>query len=252
MSPEECQSPRSFPSTGAARHGASWLLDGDRLVVMGGLSADGTIAPDVRVLSLADGRLAGEWPLCLPRYLFGDAPRAPGERLLVGGLVPAGSGLAATCAVELVDVRAGTSTRLPDVPFPTAEPLVMALHDGSLLVAGGYDDAVEARAAVLDADSAIWRPAPPLPGPRAAAAGPFAAGERHVLFIGGTPDFEGPALRDGVAFDLHTREWQSVDIDVPPEAAVTRVPEGLLVSGGRDAAGDPVACNTLWTWSRTG
>lgn len=235
--------------TGIDRLGASWLLDGDRVLVAGGLRPDGELS-GVRTIEVEGGAPPRTWGLGIPRYLHGDVAWGAGQWLLVGGLVRAGEGLSATASVVLVDAWAGRTERVPDLPFATVEPLVLGLRGGRVLVAGGYDDDVHGKAAVLDTDCYRWRAAPPLPRPRAGCHPPIALDGRHVLFAGGWTALEGVPARDGVIVDTHTLEWQRADIQLPAEAAVIGTREGVLVSGGRDERGEVVAGNVLWMVSR--
>ena len=235
--------------TGLHRIAASWLIDGDRLFVAGGM---GDLAPagDVREFSLQDGTLERTWPLSVPRYLHGEAQIAPARFLLFGGLTDSPEGLRATPAVELLDLRKGTSERLPDLPFATVEPLVAALPGGRLLVAGGYgDDDSLAHTAVLDIASRTWQSPPPLPSPRVASP-PVQLDPRHILFAGGFSAAGDPPLRDGLVLDTATFEWRPAAIDLPPGAAIADLGAGrLLACGGLSPEGAPIATVTLWTWT---
>lgn len=237
-------------ATGVDRLGASWLFDGERVVVAGGLlPGAGGLAAEVLAVSLEGGAAETVASLCVPRYLHGEVPRGGGRWLLIGGLARGRRQLSATAAVERLDVREGGVERLPDLPFATIEPLVAGLGDGRVLVAGGYDAGVHGMAAVLDTDCGKWEPAPGLPSPRAACVGPFALDVGHLLFAGGCSDLDGTLSRDGLVLDTATLEWERAEIDVPAGAAVVRTGGGLLASGGRDEAGEPVATNALWSWS---
>ena len=235
--------------TGIRRIAASWLFDGDRLFVAGGM---GDLAPegDVREFSLQDGTLARTWHLCIPRYLHGEAQIAPARHLLFGGLTGSPEGLRATPAVELLDLRKGTSERFPDLPFATVEPLVAPLPKGRILVAGGYgDDDTLAATAILDIASRTWQSSPPLPSPRVAGP-PVQLGPRHILFPGGSSALGDPPLRDGLVLDTATFEWSAADVDLPPGAAIADIGGGrFLACGGMSPEGAPIATVTLWTWT---
>lgn len=249
----EAMSAGGLRDTGIDRIGASWLFDEERVFVVGGLPPGNDLAGEVLAMAIApsldDGDAPETWVRVVPRYLHGEAPLGDGRWLLVGGLAGEGGRLWATAAVERIDVRAREVARLPDLPFRSAEPLVLALGDGRVLVAGGYDAEVHGAAAVLDSDCIQWVAAPPLPSPRATLGAPIALGERHVLFAGGWAGLDSAPPRDGLILDTRSLEWQRADIDVPPGAAVVGLGDRLLVSGGYDEGGQVVGDNTVWTWA---
>jgi hypothetical protein len=247
----EARSPGSSRPTGIERIGASWLHDGERLIVAGGLcpGPGNELAAEVLAAPLGAGAAEVLAALVVPRYLHGEVPRGAGQWLLIGGLVTGGEGLSATPAAELLDARASRCERLPDLPFAAAEMLVIGLGDGRVLAAGGYDAEVTGAAAVLDADCVSWRSAPDLPWPRAACTGPIALDERLALFIGGHPGLEAPAARDGLVLDTATLAWRRADVHVPSGAAIVVVEGGFLASGGWGEAGEVISENTLWTWT---
>ncbi len=214
----------------------------------GGLGDDPLPAGDVHEFTLQTGTLARTWPLTTPRYLHANISVGPGQHLLAGGLAPSPGGLEATAAVELLDLRKGTSERLPDLPWKTIEPIVSLLPGGRVLVAGGYDDEdVVAHTAILDISSREWHSSPPLPAPRAGST-PVRLGAHHLLVLGGwsavgTPVSDGAMILDLVKFEGHTAA-----LPIPRDAAVLLLDGAhLLVAGGRDPDGAPVPTVTLWT-----
>jgi hypothetical protein len=235
--------------TGLDRAGPSWLLEGGCVFAAAGLGLGADeLAPEVLAFSLDTGARVRAWPLCVPRYSHTTVAMSNGSWLLIAGLVKAADGLAATGAVERLDLRAGTSERLPDLLFAVAEPLAAWLPGGRLLVAGGYDDEVMQQTAILDLGAPSFHLAPPLPVPRAAAAKPIALSDHHVLFAGGYSDLEGAFARDGLILDTRDLGWQIADIEVPRGAAILDLGGSrFLASGGRDPSGAPVAANTLWS-----
>ena len=237
--------------TGIDRLGASWLLDGGRVLVAGGLDLEGERGPAGEVLSV---EIEGEepprrWSACTARYLHAEVACGEGRWLLAGGLLQKGDVLCATSAVERVDARDRVVEALPGLPFAAAEPLAIPLDGGRVLVAGGYDESTQATAAVSRTDWTGWEPAPPLPAPRAGGGGPIRLDERFVLLAGGVSDFDAGHARDALVLDTWTLKWHAAEIDLPAGAALAGVKGGLLASGGRDGAGEPIGKNTLWTWT---
>lgn len=236
----------------AGRIGASWLFHEGRVVLAGGLAAAEPpldLPGDAPVLSLEDGGRAGTWRVREPRYLHGEAWTRADRVLLVGGLSAGPDGLAASAAVEELDLTSRGATEMPRLPFRTAEPLVASLPGGRVLVAGGYDDAITSEAAVLDPARGAWEPAPALPRPRAGCSRAVAVGPRHVLFAGGAEAFDGPsggALP--LLLDVYTCRWSIVDLPLARGAAVIGLGGGaVLACGGRDREGRPIDDVALWT-----
>lgn len=233
----------------------------------GGLGDAPTPAGDVCEYASKNGTFQRTWPLAVPRYLHGHLPLGAGRHLLLGGLTaspgdaptevltaspgddtPPPGGLEATAAVELLDLRTGTSERLPDLPFKTLEPLVAALPGGRILVAGGYDDVDSlAHTALLDMASRTWQTARPLPSPRCGCA-VVRLGARHLLFAGGWSDVGVPAREEALILDLVTLNVEVALLPTPSEAAFVDLGDSrFLVIGGRTPDGAPLLTVTLWT-----
>lgn len=239
--------------TGIARLGASWLFDGRQVLVAGGLVVDGEeggrLAGEVLSLDVEGDCSPQRWNACTARYLQAEVASGAGVWVLAGGLVHQGEELRATAVVERVDTRRQVVEALPRVPFSAAEALAVALDDGRVLVAGGYDENVQTRAAVSKADGSGWDAAPDLPAPRAGCAAPIALDRRFLLFAGGAAGLEMAPARDALLLEPRTLKWQVAEIEIPAGAAITALNGGLLASGGRDEAGEPIGDNTLWTWT---
>lgn len=221
------------------------------MIICGGLLLEdeaSTLAGDSLSFSLEEPLSPQSLPLHVPRYLHAQVLSTSGATLLLGGLVTAAEGLCATAAVERVDWQTGTGESLPSLPFATAEPLAVALPDGRILVAGGYDDDALATAAVLAPGASHWQLAPPLPSPRIAPSGPVWLDERHALFAGGWADLEGRSPTEALVLDTQELTWHPVEMLLPRGAALTDLGKGrFLVSGGSLEDGTLTDQVTLWT-----
>lgn len=248
VEPLAVDAPEEEPfETGIHRIGASVHALGGSLFVAGGLGEARGPESDVLEYILSAGSAARRWPLHTPRYLHASVAVSPSRILLIGGLTDTGEGLCATAAAERLDLEQGTSERLPDLPFATAEPQIARLSDGRILVMGGYDDdGLVTRTALLDTDAGAWHSLAPLPSPRAGAT-PIVLADR-VLLVGGMSTFGEPSAPSILISDPPLSSWTERPLEIPVGAAITPMEQGtFLVVGGRAPDGSPLADVTLWT-----
>ncbi|MFO0589182.1 MAG: kelch repeat-containing protein [Polyangiaceae bacterium] len=233
--------------TGIHRIGASIHFLRGSFFLAGGLGEGVGPEGDVIEYNLSSQRaIRRRWPLHTPRYLHAAIALSPTRILVIGGLTSSEQGLPATPSVERLDLEQGTSERLQDLPFATAEPQIARLPDGRILLAGGYDDEMELRTALLDTASGTWQSPAPLPSPRAGATPLLMAG--HVLLIGGLRDFGAASAPSVLIATPDLAAWTEEPLEIPFGAAIAPLEQGtFLVAGGRSPDGSPLADVTLWT-----
>jgi len=109
-------------------------LDSGRALVVGGTPDDQRLLRSTEVFDPVTRRFRSGPSLQEGRYkLTGSALALPGDRVVVAG---GGSG------VEVVDVDADRSRRVPDLGDGTASFSTVGLTGGRLLVLGGYDEEI--------------------------------------------------------------------------------------------------------------
>lgn len=176
-----------------------------------------------------------------------ELPRAPQARTAVAGVAIQGrvvalGGVTATGApsrrVDLYDPRRERWTRLPSLPEPLQQPMVVAKRD-RLYVLGGYRGAPGAGRAsdrawmLLDGS---WRPLPPLPEPRAA--GGAALVRNRIYVVGGVTGPEpGRLAGSTLGLDLSSLRWERLPALARPREGlgVTAYAGRVYAIGGRTA-----------------
>ena len=107
-------------------------------VVAGGTSLEGN-APSFELYSTSAGDFDGEtYPLSQARVRHGAVALAGGDTLLVGGVDANGDVLGSMEAIDPIARRARTGG-LAFLSVPRADPVVVRLASGEILVAGGVD-----------------------------------------------------------------------------------------------------------------
>ncbi|MGH9076680.1 MAG: kelch repeat-containing protein [Acidimicrobiales bacterium] len=201
---------------------------------------------DGHTATLLDG------PAC--RSSASPAPTYCGRVLVAGGA-------AATQESELYDPAAATWTEGPALITARTDGAATLLADGRVLVAGGSDGSGNALASTEiylppgPGQSAVWTPGPPMiqarTGQRAAL-----LPDGRVLEIGGR-DLSGRPLASVEVFDPSTPDqgWQAAPPMTTPRAddALAVLGDGqVLVTGGEDATGQPLASAEILTLPASG
>ncbi|MCL4228765.1 MAG: hypothetical protein KJZ91_30220 [Myxococcales bacterium] len=178
-----------------------------------------------------------------------------GSALFVGGHDAAGEPVT---AVERFDPRAGALTTVADLA-PRRAPVVASLGDGRLLVAGGIDgasDTASDRLEVLELDVTGAGRVDTFVDQRLARAGATAVtltDGRVVIFGGGAvtgPPLAAPVEIAADGATVAVRDLRAAMAVPRRGATATRLSDDLgapvLVSGGVDLDGQPVALAELW------
>lgn len=161
------------------RAAAAAVVIGDRIIVAGGVDANGAL---VSTTEIFDGN---SWilgtPLPTPRQL--PAAASDGKLMYVVGGASAGTDSA---AVEAYDPDAKTWTTLPSLPQPRSD-LGVAIADGRLVAAGGLSGGqVLKSVSVFDLTAKSWDNLPDMASARHGMA--VAAVAKTVYAIGGSTD----------------------------------------------------------------
>lgn len=198
----------------------------------------------------------------VPRGLNHTGTALPGGDLLVTGGEYDGPG-GNTAAADLYDHPSGTWSAVPDMSVARSRHSATRLHNGRVIVAGGFScdpscgEAIYSSVEIFDRTTKTWSPAAPM-----AAARSFHTAvllhDGRVLVTGGL---------DAVAI-LATSEtyWPITDTWVPAAPMInpryghtaTLLPNGqVLVTGGRGVTGEVLASAELYdphqgTWTPTG
>lgn len=124
---------------------------GDAAVVSGGIDQIGQALGWAQVFDLRANAWKQPIRLVTPRCLHAQATLPDGRVLVAGGKVGSVPGnLRSLRSAELIDLKAGRSTALPDLPQALAEPTAHTLPDGRAIVIGGTT------ASVFDPGSGQW------------------------------------------------------------------------------------------------
>ncbi|MGZ4585970.1 MAG: Kelch repeat-containing protein [Mycobacterium sp.] len=232
------------------RAAAAAAVVGDRLVVTGGVDANGGL---LNTTEIFDGN---SWvpgaPIPTPRQMLAAA--SDGTLMYTVGGTGGNSDLA---MVEAYDPAAKTWTRLPDLPQPRSD-LGVAITDGRLVAAGGASAGqVLKSVAVLDLVAKTWADLPDMATARHGMA--VAAVGKSVYAIGGSADIgDGQVISSAEALQLPARriqptaQWRSLP-DAPTPRLMTAwavLNDKLWIMGGLR---DGVALQTVESYEpRTG
>ncbi|MGU3501997.1 Kelch repeat-containing protein [Mycobacterium sp. C31M] len=167
----------ALPPLAQPRAAGAAAVVGDRLVVTGGVDADGRMLETTEVFDGTAWSLGEDLPT--PRQLLGAA--SDGKRIYtVGG----NDGNADLATVEAYDPAADSWATLPAMPQPRSD-LGVAMADARLVAAGGVSGGQTLKTvAVLDIATSSWSELPEMSTPRHGMA--LAAVDRSVYVIGGT------------------------------------------------------------------
>lgn len=195
-----------LPALLQPRAAAAAAVVGDRIVVTGGVGADGQLLNTTEEFDGTAWTLGA--PLPTPRQLLAVASDDTSV-YAVGGR----SGTVEQAAVESYDPVANVWTTLADLPEPRSD-LGATIADGRLVAVGGqYDGRVLNTVAALDLTTSTWSALPDLPTARRGMA--VAAVGKSVYAIGGST---GASDRDVTA----TAEALKLPPRIPQPAAAWR------------------------------
>ena len=165
---------------------------------------------------------------------------------------------------DLYDPTAGTWSRTPAMAHAHAYGAGAQLANGDLLVIAGMDgsDALTTNAVdIYSASGNVWSAGAPLPGAGRYALTATALGDGRILVAGGDDGSSGgTAAMSAAAIYTAGSGWSSVEsMKVARfDQAAVRLKDGrVLVSGGSDAAGAPLASAEIYDpatghWTPTG
>lgn len=202
-------------------------------------------------------------PLAQARWGAGSAALADGRVLVVGGTTTTSSS-GAIASAELYDPTNGSWQTVTPPHTARAYPVVVALADGRVLVAGGARDKSPLTSSELfNPATGSWSTGPAMTTPRSDFAGVRLA-DGSVLVVGGaTTRTAGPATRSAEIYDPAANRWTAT---APMHVArayptATLLPDGrVLVVGGTTTfaqSGQVLASAELFdpssgTWTDTG
>ena len=158
---------QDIPTKLKARRWHTAQASGPFIYVLGGVVDEDTTAAMSAVVERYDtrtGKIAEMAPLPTPRrnaqsVLFG------GKIYVIGGST--NNDVHEVGTVEIYDIR--TDTWTPGAPMPTPRECALAVKDGVITVAGGYDGAKAVTAVeAYDIAADVWRTLPSLPVPTSA------------------------------------------------------------------------------------
>ena len=232
------------------RAAAAAAVVGDRLIVTGGVDANGGL---LNTTEIFDGN---SWilgtPIPTPRQMLASA--SDGQLVYtVGGA----NGTSDLATVEAYDPAAKTWTRLPDLSQPRSD-LGVAIADGRLVAVGGVSSGqVLKSVAMLDLITKTWASLPDMETARHGMA--VAAVGKSVYTIGGSADVgDGRVISSAEALQLPARriqptaQWRSLP-DAPTPRLMTAwavLNDKVWIMGGLR---DGVALQTVESYDpRTG
>ncbi|WP_297796671.1 kelch repeat-containing protein [Mycobacterium sp.] len=219
------------------RAGGAAAVVGDRIIVTGGVDANGALLNSTEIFDGNTWTLGA--PIPTPRQLLAAA--SDGKLVYTIGGTNGNSDLA---AVEAYDPAARTWTRLPDLPQPRSD-LGVAIADRRLIAAGGQSAGqVLKSVAVLDLATKTWAGLPDMGTARHGMA--VDAVGKSVYAIGGsTAVGDGQVTATAEALQLPARltqpaaQWRSLPDAPTPRlmTAWTVLGERIWIMGGlRDGA----------------
>ncbi|MBM3268295.1 MAG: hypothetical protein FJZ01_11660 [Candidatus Sericytochromatia bacterium] len=238
------------------RYGFAHAAFGGRIYVFGGgtpRSSDGrqpTLLDSIEVYDTISDTWAEIGKLPAPR--FGAAAAVQGTRILVvGGVVDASGGMAATNSVLAFDPGSRAVATASSLPYAAWGIGLTALEDGTLLAAGGVSGAplfmgdintnpltVVDNWTRLPAGGGAWEAGGKLPEPRGL--GQLARTNESATLVGGRPNPPsgqpaGPADGKLFRFIPALAMWRQLSTTVDPQSggAVAQIAAGkFLVAGG--------------------
>lgn len=165
----------------------------------------------------------------------------PGHKVLVAGGAgndPTSTVVPGLSSAEIYDEATGTWSRTSDMNMPRGELAAVMLHDGRVLVTGGWphDGAAPTNTAeIFDPVTQKWSSAGSMQAARADHVA-VVLRDGRVLVAGGLyPTEEFPRLKSAEIFDPDTQQWTPTgDMTYPnSDAAALLLPDGrVLVTGG--------------------
>ncbi len=215
-----------LPALTQPRAAAAAAVVGDRIIVTGGVGADGKLLDTTEIFDGNSWKPGATIPT--PRQMLGAA--SDGKLVYaVGGT----NGTSDLATVEAYDPAADTWTTMPDLPVGRSE-LGVAVTDARLVAVGGKSEGqVLKSVAALDLNTATWEALPDMGFARRGLA--VAAVGKHVYAIGGSTGVADAQLASSAeALKLAPRKPQPASEWRPlPDAPTARLMSAWTVLDGR-------------------
>jgi len=240
------------------------LLEGGRVLVAG-ISSDGGGVGNVDIYDPANGWSLG--PKLSSDPLGAVAAALPGDRALLAGGVPylgGGDSLPAPLATAIMySSSTGGWTSVANMSVPRSEATAIALPDGRVLVAGGYDQRLieltnptrqvaqflpQATTQFFSPSSSTWTSGPALAVGRFGHSAVLLPGGRVLIVGGADQGYPERLLNSAELFDPGAGRWLSAgSIGAPrKQFSLTVLADGrALLAGGLGADGSTVLRSTL-------
>jgi N-acetylneuraminic acid mutarotase len=215
-----------LPHMLAPRAAAAAAVVGDRIIITGGVGANGALLKTTEIFDGTSWALGAEIPT--PRKMLGAA--SDGRLLYAVGGTDATSDLA---SVEAYDPAADTWTKLQDLPDARSE-LGVTIADGRMVAAGGLSGGqVLKSVAVFDLAAKSWAGLPDMATARHGMA--VAAVAKTVYAIGGSTDAGDSAPTSSAeALKLAPRKLQpAAQWRTLPDAPTARLMMAWAVADGK-------------------
>jgi hypothetical protein len=211
------------------RWGTEALAAMPRPVLVGGRTRSGAKTRGVEALDMASLRWSSDSAvpsLEEPRSAHALCGLPGGQITAVGGFYDRAVGTASRW-------QPGSSSweQLPSMSTTREDAVAVALDDGRVLVAGGYDedDIDLASAEVLTADGSSWSAVTPMHVARSGAVGGLLPGGRVI--VAGGENVDGDCFATAELWDPETNVWTKL----PPMATSRSVAAGCVLPDGRFA-----------------
>jgi serine/threonine protein kinase/N-acetylneuraminic acid mutarotase len=215
-----------LPRMSEPRAAAAAATIGDRIIVTGGVDANGSLLKTTEIFDGTSWTLGAEIPT--PRQMLAGA--SDGKLMYAVGGTDGNSDLA---DVEAYDPAANTWTSLPPLPQPRSD-LGAAITDGRLVAVGGLsDNQVIKSVAMLDLASKTWGPLPDMESARHGMA--VDAVDDSVYVIGGSTGVNDSAVTSSAeSLKLAARKLQPASKwRTLPDAPTARLQSAGTVLDGK-------------------